>query len=112
MSKIQAPLMYVVGGKEDFAHDPASVDYDSLPTGVPMIIVARSSGDHGFVSVTPQVVENAADMAASWFEGTLFGNQSELKQLTTSICPTCAPDVWSVLKHKNLGLSDQSGEQR
>lgn len=104
MNTVKAPLMYVVGGKEDFAHDPASVDYELIPSGVGMLIVARYAGDHGFVSVTPQVVTNAAEMAVNWFAGTLLGNKAALRELTTTICDTCEPGVWRVQKHKNLGL--------
>lgn len=102
MGTIRAPLLYVVGGQEDFAHDPAFVDFDLLPDGTPMAIIARNAGDHGFVSVTPAIVTQAAEMASLWFAGTLHGDGAAIDYLTNSVCSTCAPDVWSMEKQKYL----------
>lgn len=106
MGTITAPLMYVVGGEEDFARAPASQDFSLIPEGVPMLVVGRFAGDHGFVSITPSVVQTVSEMAESWFDGTLRGDQHAIERLHEEICSTCASDVWSVVETKHLLADD------
>jgi dienelactone hydrolase len=102
VGKITAPVMYVVGGKEDIARVPASLDYELLPAGVPSLIVARSAGDHVFISGNPEIVGQAAEMVSNWLKATLQGDKAAMQTLKTRICSTCSPDLWSVEKSKNL----------
>ncbi len=106
MGTITAPLMYVVGGEEDMARAPASQDFSLIPEGVPMLVVGRFAGDHGFVSITPSVVRTVSEMAESWFDGTLRGDRRAIERLHEEICSTCAADVWSVVETKHLLADD------
>ncbi len=67
-----------------------------------MLVVGRFAGDHVFVSANPSVVETVSEMAESWFDGTLRGDQQAISRLHDEICSTCAADVWSVIETKHL----------
>ena len=101
MSKVSAPVLYVVGGPEDVATGPARMDYDLLPKGGAGVVVNRSSADHRTVSTDPGMLRDAAEISLTWFNATLKGDRAARKTLTSSICAGCDSKTWSV-KSKNF----------
>ena len=96
MSKITAPTIILVGGKDDLAHIPAGVDFSILPATTPGVMVYRSSGTHDLMSSDPGVEQVAGEIGLEWFRATLYHDKSAAKELTTKICPDCDAATWSV----------------
>jgi dienelactone hydrolase len=101
MNKVSVPVMFVVGGEEDIARVPANMDYDQLPTGVPAMVVMRSSGEHRVVSTDPAILHDAGEISVNWLKATLYNDKAALKALKTNICAGCDPKIWTA-KSKNL----------
>jgi predicted dienelactone hydrolase len=53
MSKVSAPVLFIVGGEEDIARKPSNLDYSLLRDGIAAMVVSRVSGDHRTVSTIP-----------------------------------------------------------
>ena len=102
MSKVSAPVLFIVGGEEDIARKPSNLDYSLLRDGIAAMVVSRSSGDHRTVSTDPAIQSDAADMGVNWFRATLHNDKDAIKMLRTSICAKCDPETWSA-ESKNLG---------
>jgi dienelactone hydrolase len=101
MSKVSAPVLFVVGGEEDIARKPANLDYSLLRDGIAAMVVSRSSGEHRTVSTDPAIQSDAADIGANWFQATLYHNKNAINTLQTKICEKCDAKVWSAIS-KNL----------
>jgi predicted dienelactone hydrolase len=102
MSAISAPVGYIVGGAEDIAAPNASADYDAMTSGVPAMIVNRSSGDHVLVSTDATILAQEAAIALDWMDLCLYGTPAAHDALTSAtICSGCDPGIWK-LKSKNL----------
>lgn len=102
MSKVSAPVLFIVGGEEDIARKPSNLDYSLLRDGIAAMVVSRSSGDHRTVSTDPAIQSDAADMGVNWFRATLQNDKDAIKTLRTKICEKCDPGTWSA-ESKNLG---------
>lgn len=100
-SKVALPTLYIVGGPEDIARTPVRVEYESLRSGLPAVLIERSSGDHVAVSNDPDIQRDEAAMAINWFRTILYGDKDAANELTTTGCAACDPKVWSV-RSKNL----------
>ena len=44
MSKVSAPVLFIVGGEEDIARKPSNLDYSLLRNGIAAMVVSRSAG--------------------------------------------------------------------
>ena len=99
--KVSAPVLFVVGGKEDIATPAVEMDYGLLPGGVAAMVVTRSSGDHRTVSTDPAMLADSADISVNWFKATLYRDAAAIKALANGICSRCDPKTWSA-KSKNL----------
>jgi len=104
MSKVSAPVLFIVGGEEDIARKPSNLDYSLLRDGIAAMVVSRSSGDHRTVSTDPAIQSDAADIGVNWFKATLAGDKSAVKTLQTTICAKCDPKTWSA-ESKHLGAA-------
>jgi|SRR5215831_16876692 len=104
MSKVSAPVVFVVGGPEDMARKPATLDYSLLHDGIAAMVVSRSSGEHRTVSTDPAIQSDAADIGVNWFRATLFGDKKAIEELRTNICEKCDRNTWSA-ESKNLGAA-------
>ena len=102
MSKVSAPVLFIVGGEEDIARKPSNLDYSLLRDGIPAMVVSRSSGDHRTVSTDPAIQSDAADIGVNWLRATLHNDKGAIKTLGTKICAKCDPKLWSA-ESKNLG---------
>jgi dienelactone hydrolase len=102
MSKVAAPVMWVVGGPEDVARAASEMDFEHQPKEQPGLIVYRSSFDHRTVSTDPATLREVAEMGVDWFRATLYGDHKAAAALTTSVCAPCSRDIWSV-KAKHFG---------
>jgi dienelactone hydrolase len=102
MSKVSAPVLFIVGGEEDIARKPANLDYSLLPDGIAAMVVSRSSGEHRTVSTDPAIQSDAADIGVNWFRATLHNDQDAIDTLRTTICATCDSKTWSA-EIKGLG---------
>ncbi len=102
MSKVSAPVLFIVGGEEDIARKPSNLDYSLLRDGIAAMVVSRNSGDHRTVSTDPAIQSDAADMGVNWFRATLQNDKDAITTLRTRICAKCDPDTWSA-QSKNLG---------
>jgi dienelactone hydrolase len=102
MSKVSAPVLFIVGGEEDIARKPANLDYSLLREGIAAMVVSRSGGDHRTVSTDPAIQSDAADIGVSWFRATLNGDKAAVQTLRTNLCAKCDPQIWSA-EMKNLG---------
>jgi dienelactone hydrolase len=105
MSKVSAPVLFIVGGEEDIARKPSNLDYSLLRDGIAAMVVSRSSGDHRTVSTDPAIQSDAADMGVNWFKATLQNDKDAIATLRTTICAKCDRNTWSA-ESKNLGASD------
>lgn len=99
--KVQLPTLYIVGGPEDIARNQVRLEYESLPPGIPTVLIERSSGDHLAVSTDPDIQREEAAMAINWFRAILYNDKAAANELTTKGCAACDPKVWSV-RSKNL----------
>ena len=99
--RVKLPTLYIVGGPEDIARNPVRVEYESLPPGLPAVLIERSSGDHRAVSNDPDIQRDEAAMAINWFRTILYDDKVAANELTTKGCAACDPKVWSV-RAKNL----------
>jgi dienelactone hydrolase len=106
MSKVSAPVLFVVGGEEDIARKPSHLDYSLLREGIPAMVVSRSTGDHRTVSTDPAIQSDAADIGVNWFKATLQNDQDAIAMLRTRICAKCDPGTWSA-QSKHLGAGNQ-----
>jgi dienelactone hydrolase len=102
MSKVRAPVIWVVGGPEDIAGAAADLDYSLQPAGQGGLIVKRSSFDHRTVSTDPATLRQVAEMGVLWFKATLNRDVAAARTLTTKVCDQCDAATWSVAKSKNL----------
>jgi len=99
---IKVPVAYVVGGEEDIARANAEADYEAFASGIPSMIVSRSSGDHLMISNNAEVMTDAADMSINWLDLTMFGLQGALDALNApTVCSGCDSGLWTVTS-KNL----------
>ncbi len=96
MSKVRAPVIWVVGGPEDIAGAAADLDYALQPAGQGGLIIKRSSFDHRTVSTDPATLRQVAEMGVLWFRATLNGDRAAARQLTTTVCAPCSADLWTV----------------
>lgn len=102
MSKVNAPVLYVIGGPDDVATAPANMDYDLLPAKVPAMLIKRSDKmDHRTVSTSASPLRDAAEMSLSWFNATLYKDRNAAQMLKSDICSGCDPKIWSQ-KSKNF----------
>jgi dienelactone hydrolase len=101
MSKVSAPVLFIVGGEEDIARKPSNLDYSLLRDGIAAMVVSRSGGDHRTVSTDPAIQSDAADIGVSWFKATLHGDKAAVQTLRTNLCAKCDPQTWSA-EMKNL----------
>jgi len=99
--RVKLPTLYVVGGPEDIARNQVRLEYESLPPGLPAVLIERSSGDHLAVSNDPDIQREEAAMAINWFRAILYRDKVAANELTTKGCAACDPKVWSV-RSKNL----------
>lgn len=104
MSKVSAPVVFVVGGPEDMARKPANLDYSLLHDGIAAMVVSRSSGEHRTVSTDPAIQSDAADIGLNWFRATLFKDKKAIDALRTTLCEKCDRNTWSA-ESKNLGTA-------
>jgi dienelactone hydrolase len=102
MSKVSAPVIFVVGGEEDIARKPANLDYSLLRDGIAAMMVTRNAGDHRAVSTNPAIQSDAADIGVNWFRATLHNDEDAITTLRTGICAKCDSMTWSA-EIKNLG---------
>lgn len=102
MSKIKAPMGYVVGGSEDIAGANAAADYDLVTAGVPAVIVSRAMGDHVTVSTDMKILEDVAEISLNWLDLSLYGTKEAYDTLTSSmVCASCDAGPWK-LKAKEI----------
>jgi dienelactone hydrolase len=102
MSKVSAPVLFIVGGEEDMARKPSNLDYSLLRDGIAAMVVSRSAGDHRTVSTDPAIQSDAADIGVNWFKATLNSDKDAIKALQTNLCAKCDSKTWSA-ESKNLG---------
>jgi predicted alpha/beta-hydrolase family hydrolase len=102
MSKVSAPVLFIVGGEEDIARKPSNLDYSLLRDGIPAMVVSRSSGDHRTVSTDPAIQSDAADIGVNWLRATLYNDKEAIETLRTKICAKCDSKIWSA-ESKSLG---------
>jgi dienelactone hydrolase len=102
MSKVSAPVLFIVGGEEDIARKPSNLDYSLLRDGIAAMVVSRSAGDHRTISTDPAIQSDAADIGVNWFKATLHDDKDAIKALRTSLCAKCDRSTWSA-ESKNLG---------
>jgi len=104
MSKVSAPVLFIVGGEEDIARKPSNLDYSLLRDGIAAMVVSRNAGDHRTVSTDPAIQSDAADIGVNWFKATLLNDKDAVKTLRTSLCAKCDPKIWSAeSKHLDAG---------
>ena len=99
--RVKLPTLYIVGGPEDIARNQVRLEYESLPPGLPAVLIERSSGDHLAVSTEPDIQREEAAMGINWFRTILYDDKVAANELTTKGCAACDPKVWSV-RAKNL----------
>jgi len=106
MSKVSAPVLFIVGGEEDIARKPSNLDYSLLRDGIAAMVVSRNAGDHRTVSTDTGMQSDEADIGVNWFKATLNNDKDAIKALQTNLCAKCDDKIWKA-ESKNLGAKKQ-----
>jgi hypothetical protein len=107
MSKVSAPVLFIVGGEEDIERKPANLNYSLLRDGIAAMVVSRSAGDHRTVSTDLDMQSDAADIGVNWFKATINNDKNAIKTLQTNLCTKCDSKTWSA-ENKHLGANQKS----
>lgn len=94
---LDIPVGFLAGGDSDTASANVERDYDALPSGVPAILVRRSTGDHSTVSSNPTMLGEQAAIALDWMDLVLRGNQQAYLALTSpTVCTKCPAGTYTL----------------
>jgi hypothetical protein len=100
---IKIPVAYMCGGTDDIARANLEADYAAFGSGIPAMMVERSSGDHLTLSnLSGDIAGQAAEVSLNWLDLTTYGTQAALDALMMpNVCTGCASGLWKFTA-KNL----------
>lgn len=98
LAKLHAPLIYIIGGPKDIAHDNAADDFARI-NQVP-VFMANIEVGHGGTFAQPNGGA-FAQVATAWLQWQLKGDASAAKMFSGSSCGLCTDAAWTV-QAKNI----------
>ncbi len=98
LAKLHAPIVYIIGGKSDIAHNNAADDFAKIES-VPVVMANRDVGHYPATFLEPR--GGAWGTAASaWLEWQLKGDQTAARMFTGPDCGLCRDPQWTIEKKK------------
>jgi hypothetical protein len=97
LSKLHAPVAYVIGGPTDIAYPNAMDDFERI-NAVPVLMANLDVG-HGGTFRQPNGGRYSV-VAVSWLRWQLEGDAVAARQFVGPRCGLCADPGWSVLKKR------------
>lgn len=98
LAELHGPIVYIIGGKNDIAHDNAADDFAKIES-VPVVMANRDVGHYPATFLEPR--GGAWGQAASaWLEWQLKGDETAAKMFTGPRCGLCSDPKWMIDKKK------------
>jgi hypothetical protein len=98
LAKLHAPLIYLIGGPKDIAHDNAADDFAHI-NQVP-VFMANIDVGHGGTFAQPNGGA-FAQVATAWLQWQLKGDAAAAKMFVGANCGLCTDTAWTV-QAKNI----------
>lgn len=94
LAQLHAPILYLIGGKIDIAHENAADDFAKIDK-VPVFMANREVGHYPATYLEPRGGA-FGEVASAWLAWQLKGDQTAAKMFTGEKCGLCSESSWTI----------------